>query len=149
LALCLRAGADPSELKDIFEDVDSELHQAGKFKIESVHTNSRFKHGKAYSLGGKLSEPVARMRGIPMKCKDLLGQVHYGQNPITSHAVVHSVQLRPTDGLEMVMERQSRTLSVAFNMKRKATVRKRATWVTRWQFLCNYYLKKLLLVTCV
>jgi hypothetical protein len=111
----------------LFEDPDSPTEQSGKFKIEGCWEHGLFRSSKAYFLENKTEDTidtVARMRSIPRKHQSALSLRHFGQDPHENVAVVRSTEMRPTQGLDIVMLKQGRSLSHALNFKRKMIVRR-------------------------
>ena len=72
--------------------------------------------------GGNLSSVVKRMRSIPRHHQAELQMRHFGVDPRTNAAVVRSVQMAPSLGIQVLMTVQGRMLSNALNLKRKMTV---------------------------
>ena len=62
------------------------------------------------------------MRSVSRRQQKDLSVAHFGQTPGENHAVLRGVRMQPTLGFEIVMMRQSRSLSHAFNFKRKMMV---------------------------
>jgi hypothetical protein len=103
-------------------------------QCEGVWTAAAFRGPKMYLLankveGGTLQEIVRRMKSIQKYQQSKLQLKHYGLDPRTNGAVIPSVQMNPTMGLEVHMSVQGRTLANALNLKRKMTVRWRARLV--------------------
>jgi len=110
-------------LAGLLEDPDADLEQSGLFKIEGApYRDARFRTGKCYALGGADEQFAFRMRSIPRKLHGSLELKHFGQDPRTNSAVVRGLEMRPTPGLEIVMQRQGKTLSHSLNLKRKMVV---------------------------
>jgi hypothetical protein len=104
-------------------------------QLEGVWRRGLFRSSKAYYLSGRCGEDpekeeeeeaLLRMRSIPRKLTKQLLPRHFGQDPATNCVAARGVEMRPTLGLEMVMLRQSRTMSHALNLKRRMTASLRA-----------------------
>jgi hypothetical protein len=86
-----------------------------------------FRAGKSYILRNSLTQKeidnVTRIRGIPRKAHRHLEQCHFSQDPAVNRCVIRTTAMRPTgDGNEMIMTRESKTLSNTINAYRKMIV---------------------------
>lgn len=94
--------------------------------MEGVYNGGLFRSSKAYSLAsrkeGQEVESLRRMRSVSRRQQKSLRDEHFGQDPKKNSGVVRGIQMRPTLGLDIIMVKQSRSLSHAFNLKRAMTV---------------------------
>jgi predicted metallo-beta-lactamase superfamily hydrolase len=92
-----------------------------------VYTAAAFRGPKMYFLanrveGSTLQEIVRRMKSIQRHQQSKLKLAHFGIDPRTNAAVIPSVQMNPSMGLEVHLSVQGKTLACALNLKRKMTV---------------------------
>ena len=115
-------------LKTIFEDPDSAVEQTGKLKIEGWFVVGYWRTGKVYRLVKAGDEdPYVRLRSIPRSKHQLLEPRHFGLDPLTNTARVRSTAMRLTTGSEIVVLKESRSLSTSLNFKREMTVNEART----------------------
>jgi hypothetical protein len=108
----------------IFEDKGSSAHQAGRLKVEGTYSRAYFRNLKTYHLG----EDCVRVRGIPRKTHSDIPVSKFGC--YDNALVVRSVALRPTEGFQIAILRESRSLPSSINLKRFASVSARSLF--RW-----------------
>jgi hypothetical protein len=97
-------------------------------QVEGVYTFAMFRVGKSYLLQNPLGEgaeaKVVRVRGIPRKAQSHLATDRFTQDPAINFGAVRTTAMRPTGaGLQMVMTRESKSLSNSINAYRCMTVR--------------------------
>ena len=110
-------------LDQIFEDPNSLAHQSGLLKIEGIYRAGYFRSSKCYYLRTSQGEELRRMKGIPRRTHKLLHEDLFGQNPEKNQACVRTVSMRPSlDAAQIFMLDESRCLSHALNLKRRAIV---------------------------
>ena len=69
------------------------------------------------------SQNLIRVRSIQRKHHDKLKVEHFGQDPLTNSTSVRSVTMRPSvGGMQILMSRESKTLSNTVNAYRHMTV---------------------------
>jgi hypothetical protein len=97
---------------------------------------SQFRCSKSYTLDNQTGDDhqtVVRLRSIPRKHHKRLAARHFTQDPALNSATLRGLEMRPTQGLEIVMVQQGRTLARALNNKRKMTVRQTTCLFSFWQ----------------
>jgi hypothetical protein len=109
---------------ELFEDEQSETHQSGLFKLEGLYLLALFRTIKCYLLENEVERRV-RLRSIPTRMHSGMESRIFTQNPDTNAAVVRTTCMRPTEGLEVCLMRESRTVSNSLNAKRCQIVRKK------------------------
>ncbi len=90
-----------------------------------------FRAGKCYRLESRVdtaaaadpAETLVRVRSIPGKSHGLLLPAHFTQEPSSNFCAVRSHGMRPSEGMEIFMSLESKTITNSLNVYRSMTVR--------------------------
>ena len=111
-------------LGDLLEDSASPISQQGFFKIEGVFRFGLFRCPKNYLLRDQLHtlkpKDSVRVRSIKRSYHDFLDEKVFGQDPRINRPSVRTVSMAPSRSFEVCILEESKYLSHAFNLKRRA-----------------------------
>lgn len=115
--------------KTLFEDSNSSRHQTGKLKIEHVHQYAIFRNQKTYKLCNRMTQEGVFQTGSYIKIRSISRRLHssfedrhFIPDPEINTGTARACFMRKTEGLEIIIAQEDRSLPHCLNFRRFVTV---------------------------